>query len=259
MIFMQDNAPLQHKSLYCLAASKGLIDERIMVPSSLDLNPIENLWTLLKREFKVKGFGIEIHVNANHRGFGLSSTFTLFYIAINMRFSLQERSILQPAREKHPTACKREASYSLQERSILQPAREKHPTACKREASYSLQEKSILQPAREKHPTACKREASYSLQEKSILQPAREKHPTACKRKAFYSLQEKHGFFMSSGEEFTPGPGELTQAESVTSSSISAEEQQEQSVQVQAGRRRAPQRDEEFALDNEALISLVQE
>ncbi|XP_073436798.1 uncharacterized protein [Dendrobates tinctorius] len=65
---------------------------------------------------------------------------------------------------------------------------------------------------------------------------------------------------MSSGEEYRPAHGELAQAECETSSSMaSEEEQQEQPVQVQAGRPPAPQWNEELALDNNALIQLVQE
>ena len=58
MIFMQDNAP-SHASKYSTAwlASKGLNDEIIMTwpPSSADLNPIENLWSLLKQEIYSEG------------------------------------------------------------------------------------------------------------------------------------------------------------------------------------------------------------
>ena len=58
MIFMQDNAP-SHASKYSTAwlACKGLKDERIMTwpPSSPDLDPVENLWALLKREIYSEG------------------------------------------------------------------------------------------------------------------------------------------------------------------------------------------------------------
>ena len=55
---MQDNAP-SHASKYSTAwlASKGLKDNRIMTwpPSSPDLNPIENLWSLLKHDIYGEG------------------------------------------------------------------------------------------------------------------------------------------------------------------------------------------------------------
>ena len=58
MMFMQDNAPshaLKYSTVWL--ASKGLKDERIRTwpPSSPDLNPIENLWALLKWEIYGEG------------------------------------------------------------------------------------------------------------------------------------------------------------------------------------------------------------
>ncbi|XP_073416851.1 uncharacterized protein [Dendrobates tinctorius] len=63
----------------------------------------------------------------------------------------------------------------------------------------------------------------------------------------------------SSGEEYVPGTGQEAEE---TSSSITPpppEERQEQQGQVRAGRRDAPQREEDLALDNDELIRLVQE
>ncbi|CAJ0951401.1 unnamed protein product [Ranitomeya imitator] len=58
MIFMQDNTP-SHASNYSTAwlASKGLKEEKIMTwpPCSPDLNPIENLWSLIKSEIYREG------------------------------------------------------------------------------------------------------------------------------------------------------------------------------------------------------------
>ncbi|CAL9697540.1 unnamed protein product [Knipowitschia caucasica] len=58
MIFMQDNAP-SHASKYSTAwlASKGLKEGKIMTwpPCSPDLNPVENLWALIKRDLYREG------------------------------------------------------------------------------------------------------------------------------------------------------------------------------------------------------------
>ena len=60
MIFMQNDAP-SHASKYSTSwlASKGIKDERIMTwpPSSPDLNPVENLWALLKQDIYSAGCG----------------------------------------------------------------------------------------------------------------------------------------------------------------------------------------------------------
>ncbi|XP_073397525.1 uncharacterized protein [Dendrobates tinctorius] len=69
---------------------------------------------------------------------------------------------------------------------------------------------------------------------------------------------------MSSESEYSPSRQELAQADRETSSSSSADgnsegEQQEQRSQVPVVIRNVPQRDEDVYLDNEQLISLVQE
>ena len=58
MVFMQDNAPF-HASKFTREwlAKKGIKEDHLMTwsPASPDLNPIENYWSLLKRELYVGG------------------------------------------------------------------------------------------------------------------------------------------------------------------------------------------------------------